>query len=197
MASDFYKDYKNAVEQIRAEAETTARARARYRVQDDFNNELIEKIATETGHPNLATTCFVDVDMESNLDLNVNIYNDWTVIDGMFSSKSSYHQSGSPWESIGINYYLSKDEFWDRKESGEDNLGNNHGIVDSEWLADSFWDGIYTATNGWPLGDAMFLSVYKYRDTSAISIIQSYFKNYVKSNKYSKYTQEELNAMTK
>ena len=197
MGSDFYKDYKNAVEQIRSEAEATAKARARYRVQDDFNNDLVERIAADTGHPDLAATCFVDVDMDSNMDLDVHIYNDWTVIDGVFSSNSSYHKSGSPWESIGSNYHLSKDEFWARKESGEDNLGDNHGVVDPEWLADNFWDGIYTATNGWPLGDAMFLSVYKYRDTSAISIIKSYFNNYVKSNRYCKYIQEEIDVIAK
>ena len=59
MGSGFYKDYKNAIEQIRKEAESVAVARARYRVQDDFNRELIEEIANKTGHPNLAASCFV------------------------------------------------------------------------------------------------------------------------------------------
>lgn len=195
MSSNFYKDYEDAVEQIRKDAEKQAIARARYRVQDDFNRELISEIAQKTGHENLAATCFVDVDLSSDDDLDVRIYNDWTVIEGFYSSNSSFHQSGGKWQSVTEHYGMSKDEFWERKYSGED--GGDYGVVDPEWLADNFWDGVYYATNGWPRGGAEFLSVYRYNDVSAISVIKSYYNRYLRSNKFQKYIQEELNVMTK
>ena len=195
MGSTFDKDYKNAVEQIRKDIEEQAIARARYRVQDDFNRELVKEIANKTGHENLAATCFVDIDLGSNNDLDVHVYNDWTVIDGLYSSNSSFHQSGGKWRSIEEHYSMSKSEFWAMKEEGYG--GGSYGTVDPEWLADNFWDGVYYATNGWPRSDAEFLSVYKYHDTSAISVIQSYYKRYVNSNKFQKYIQEEINMMKK
>lgn len=195
MGSTFDKDYKNAVEQIRKDVEEQAVARARYRVQDDFNRELIQEIANKTGHENLAATCFVDIDLSSNNDLDVHVYNDWTVIEGLYSSNSSFHQKGGKWESIEEHYSMSKDEFWTMKEEGYG--GGSYGIVDSEWLADNFWDGVYYATNGWPRSDAEFLSVYRYHDTSAISVIQSYYNRYVNSNKFQKYIQEEINIIKK
>ena len=204
MSSTFDKDYKNAVEQIRKDVEAQAIARARYRVQDDFNRELINEIAKKTGHENLAATCFVDIDLSSNNDLDVHVYNDWTVIEGLYSSNSSFHQKGGKWRSVEKNYSTSKDEFWDELNSLKDEYGEdwrkhrgNYGTVDPEWLADNFWDGVYYATNGWPRSDAEFLSVYKYHDTSAISVIQSYYKRYVNSNKFQKYIQEEINMMKK
>lgn len=193
MGSDFYKDYKNAVEQIRKDAEAKATARARYRVQDDFNRELINEIAIKTDHPNLTATCFVDIDLSSDYSLDVHVYNDWTVIEGMYNSNSSFHQSGGKWQSITEHYSMSKSEFWERKFNGEDDGG--YGVVDPEWLADNFWDGVYYATNGWPRTDAEFLAVYKYHDVSAISVIESYYNRYVRSNKFQKYIQEEINMM--
>ncbi len=189
------KDYKKAIEQIRAEAEAEAHARARYRVQDDFNNELISEIARQTGHETLASTCFVDVDLNSYNDLDVHVYNDWTVIEGVYSSKSSYHQSGGKWQSIQQNYNLHKDDFWARKESGSD-LGDSYGTVDPDWLADNFWDGIVWVTNGWPFGGVEYLESFTRRDVSAISVIQSYYDRYVRSNRFAEYIQEELDAMS-
>lgn len=193
--SDFYKDYEDAIEQIRKEAEATAVARARYRVQDDFNRELIEEITVKTGHPDLAQTCFVDVSLESNDDLNVHVYNDHTVIDGIFNSFSSFHQSGGKWSSVTEHYNMSKYDFWARKFSDEEGR-KDYGTVDTEWLADNFWDGVYYATNGWPLGNAEFLDVYSYHDVSAISVIKSYYNRYVRENRFGKYIQEEINNMT-
>ena len=194
MSDNFFKTYDDAVETIRADAAKEAYARARYRVQDDFNRDLLKQIADKTDHPRLAATCFVDVEWGSNDDLDVHVYNDWRQIDGLFSSNSSFHQSGEKWKSVTEHYGMSKDEFWEKKYFGEE--GNkSYGVVDPEWLADNFWDGIYYATNGWPRSDAEFLSVYRYQDVSAISVIKDYYNNYVNSNTFQKYIQEEINSM--
>lgn len=190
-----YKNvYGDIPEQIAKEIGKKATARARYRVQEDFNRELVNEIAGKTGHENLAATCFVDVNLESDDSLDVHVYNDWSVIDGFYSSNSSFHKSGGKWESVTAHYSMSKGEFWELKEEGYG--GESHGIVDPEWLADNFWDGVYYATNGWPRSSAEFLSVYKYNDVSAISVIKSYHDRYVRSNKFQKYIQEEINSMT-
>ena len=89
---------------------------------------------------------------------------------------------------------MSKDEFWENKYVGQEG-DKSYGVVDPEWLADNFWDGVYYATNGWPRSDAEFLSVYKYQDVSAISVIEAYYNNYVRSNIFQKYIQEEINSM--
>lgn len=194
MGSGFYKDYKNAIEQVRKDTEAVAVARARYRVQDDFNRELIEEIADKTGHPNLAASCFVDVDLSSNDDLDVHIYNDHNVLEGLYTSNSSFHKSGEKWMSITKHYNMSKDEFWEKKQF-EDYGGGSYGVVDTEWLADNFWDGTYWATNGWPRGDADILDSYPYKDVSAISVIKSYYGRYIRSNRFQQYIQEEINSM--
>ena len=201
-----YKDiYGDMPEHIAQEiVGEMAVARARYRVQDDFNRELIKEIATKTEHENLAATCFVDVNLESDDSLDVHVYNDWTVIDGLYNSNSSFHQSGGEWKSVVDNYSTSREEFWSNLESMKDEYGDewrrhrgNYGTVDPEWLADNFWDGVYYTTNGWPRSSAEFLSVYKYHDVSALSVIKSYYNRYLRSNKFQKYIQEEINAMRK
>ena len=190
-----YKNvYGDIPEQIAAERGKKAIARARYRVQDDFNRELIDKIAKKTGHPNLATTCFVDVDLNSKDELDVRVYNDWTVIEGMYKSNSSFHQGGGKWKSIKKHYHMTQEEFYESKYSGDDD--EDYGTLDPEWLADNFWDGIYYATNGWPCTNkSLYLQVYKYRDTSALSVIESYYEEYVNTNRFGYYIQEELNSM--
>lgn len=194
MSDNFFKTYDDAVETIRAGVAEEAYARARYRVQDDFNRDLLKQIADKTEHPRLAATCFVDVALGSNDDLNVRVYNDWRQIDGLFSSNSSFHQSGGKWQSVTEHYGMSKDEFWENKYFGQEG-DKSYGVVDPEWLADNFWDGIYYATNGWPRSDAEFLTVYRYQDVSAISVIKAYYNNYVNSNTFQKYIQEEINSM--
>ena len=188
----FSGDYKRVVEEKRRAAAIKAVQRATYRVQEDFNTELIEEIATRTGHPNLATTCFVDITANGESGFHCHIYNDASMIDGLFSSNSSFHQGSGGWTSVSQHYGMSKYEFWARKESGED--GGDYGGVDAEWLADNFWDGIYWATNGWPRSGAEFLSSYSYNDTSAISVIKSYCERYRKSKRYQKYVDEELHG---
>lgn len=187
----WYEDFLNLSEQIRAEYAVEADKRASYMVQEDWNRELLNKIATETGHSTLATTCFLEFDS----DLNVRVYNDASVIEGLFHSKSSYHNGGTGgWVSISDHYSMSKSEFWDLRAVGEYGNGE-YGDVDAEWLADNFWDGIYWKTNGWPLGDAEYLQTWSYKSTSALSIIKSYYNNYIKSNKYQKYVTQALKAM--
>ena len=195
MGSNYHKDIKKAVEQIRSEAEKEAHARARYRAQNDFNTELIDEIAQKTGHETLACTCYANVTLDSYDNLDVRVANDWTVIEGIYSSKSSYHQYGGRWRSIKQHYKMHKDEFWERKESGND-IDGGYGTVDAEWMADNFWDGIVYVTNGWPLGDAEYLNVFTVHETSAISVIESYFNRYLKSKRFNRYIQEELNAMS-
>lgn len=192
-----HKDiYGDIPEQIAAEVEKLAVARARYRVQEDYNTELIQKIAVKTGHENLAAACFVDVDLDSTDSLEVHAYHDWTMIDGLYHSNSSFHQSGDTWTSIEDHYSMSKEEFWEKKEEGYG--GGAYGAVDSEWIMDNFWDGVYWITNGWPRGNAEFLHSYRIRTkVAAGDIIEAYHNKYVSSNRFQKYIQEEINKMKK
>lgn len=194
MGSDFYKNLNNAYKQISEEAGRMAVARARYRVQEDYNTELIKEIADKTDHDNLAAACFVDVDMDSDESLNVRAYHDWHVIEGFYNSRSSFHQRGGKWRSVEEHYGMHKDEFWERKENGDEG-DKSYGVVDAEWIMDNFWDGVWYITNGWPRSDAPFLSVYPTHDISAGKIIESYHNRYVRSNRFQKYIQEEINMM--
>lgn len=188
----FRDDYKKVVEQKRKIAVEEAVARATYRVQEDFNNEFVEELASKTGHPNLAITCFVDVTPNGESGLHYHFYNDASMIDGLFSSNSSFHKSGGKWTVVSEHYGMSAEEFWERKAMGED--GGSFGVVDADWLADNFWDGVYWATNGWPRSGDEFLMSYKYNDVSAISVIKDYVQRYKKSNRFQKYINEELHG---
>lgn len=189
----WYEDYLSAVEDIRSEYAAIIKGRAAYRVQQDFNTELLQEIADQTGHPNLATTCFLDIDSE----LNVHVYNDIAPIVGLFYSNSSFHPGNGGWTPVSYTHSVSKTEFWSRRFSGEDEeeRSGSYGGLDLWWLADNFWDGIYWKTNGWPRGTDEFLDAWPYRDTSAISVIKSYYNRYVSSNKFAQYVAEEIAAM--
>ena len=188
----FRDDFNRIVEQKRKIAAEEAVRRASYRVQNDFNTELIEEIAVRTGHPNLATTCFVDISPNGESGCHYHIYNDASMIDGLFKSNSSFHQGSGGWTPVAQHYGMSKAEFWERKAMGED--GGDFGGIDAEWLADNFWDGIYWATNGWPRSEADFLVSYHYSDVSALSVIKSYCKRYAASKRFQKYVNEELHG---
>lgn len=188
----FSDEYKRIVEKKRKMAAEEAIKRATYRVQEDFNRELVDEIARKTGHEHLATTCFAAITPVGDSGFHYHIYNDASMIDGLFRSNSSFHQGNGGWTPVSQHYGMSKEEFWERKAMGED--GGDFGGVDAEWLADNFWDGIYWATNGWPRSDADFLSSYQYNDVSAISVIKSYCKRYERSKRYQKYVEEELNG---
>lgn len=186
--------YGDTPEQTAAEVGKIAAARARYRVQDDFNRELVDEIANKTGHENLAATCFVEVDFNGDGSLDPKIYTDDEIIAGLYSSRSSFHQSGGKWSSVLEHHRMSRDEFWEKKYDGYG--GGSHGIVDTEWLVDNFYVGVYHATNGWPLGNADFLQVYEYHDISPKSIVESYCEQYASSGRFQQYVQEEINAMS-
>ena len=195
MGSSFWSDYNNAVNNITKEVERQAVAYARYKVHEDFNTELIEEIGKKTGHPNLAATCFVDIDLNSDDSLSVHIYNDASWIEGEYHSNSSFHPGSGGWTSVGEHYGMSKDEFWELKFSGES--GGDYGGIDTEWIADNFWDGIEYFTNGWPRGTAEYLSVGTRNVVSAISVIEKYFNKYKSSNTYQKYIMEAIARMIK
>lgn len=193
MGSNFWKDYNDAVNKITDDAKEQALKYARYKVQEDFNTELIKEIAKKTGHPNLAATCFVDIDLNSDDSLSVHIYNDASWIEGEYSSNSSFHQGSGKWKSISAHYEMTRDEFWDLKFSGEDH--KDYGGIDAEWIADNFWDGIEYYTNGWPRGDAEYLQVFTRNVVPAISVIEKYFNRYKASNTYQKYIMEAISRM--
>lgn len=191
-----YKNvYGDLPKKIADDVAKVAAARARYRVQEDYNRELVGEIARKTGHENLASTCFVEIDLSSQDSLKVDVYTDSDMITGLYNSRSSFHQDGDKWKSVNRHYGMSREEFWERKANGKEN-GGSYGIVDVDWLTDNFWSGVYYMTNGWPLGDAEFLSVYKYNDISAESITDAYHKRYVKSGRFQKYFAEEVAAMS-
>lgn len=194
MGSDFFKDLNDAYENVRSDVADRATARARYRVQEDFNRELIKEIALQTGHKTLAAICFVEITIDNNDFLDIHAYHDWNLLEGKYSSRSSFHKSGDTWTSIADHYSMSKSEFWEKKEN-EGYGGGSYGKVNPEWIADNFWDGTYIATNGWPLGDAEFLHVYEYRDIGAADVIEDYRKKYVRSGRFDKYVQEAINRM--
>lgn len=185
--------YGDIPEQIAKEVEKVAVARARYRVQEDFNRELISEIARKTDHENLAATCFVEIDSDGSGGLITEFYTDDDMIAGLYSSNSSFHKSGDKWESVSAHHSMSREEFWEKKFEG---YGDEpHGIVDTEWIVDNFYFGRYYATNGWPRGNADFLRVYPFKGVPVEPIIESYRKRYVASNRFNKYVQEEINRM--
>ena len=95
-------DLKKAIDELADDICEDVLGHARYKVQQDFNKKLVPYIAKETGHKNLAATCFCDVDLKSKYSLNIDIYNESSYIEGDYKSRSSYHQSGFPWNTIGI-----------------------------------------------------------------------------------------------
>lgn len=191
----FWDDYYKAVEDITKEVNDRAVSYARYKVQEDFNTELIKEVAKKTGHKNLATTVFVDVSLESDDSLKVHFYNDASWIEGDYHSNSSFHQSGGKWSSVSEHYGLSKDDFWDMKFN-EGYGGDAHGTVDSDWLADNFWDGIIYYTNGWPRGAAEYLYVGKRHEKSAESVMDEYVKKYISNGRYQRYIMEAISMMS-
>lgn len=185
--------YGDIPKTIAKEVEEVAVARARYKVQEDFNRELIKKIAKLTGHENLAATCFVEVDLDGEGGLNTSTFTDDDLIMGLYSSNSSFHKSGDGWESITDHYSMHREEFWEKKADGYGD--ESHGIVNTEWLVDNFYFGRYYITNGWPRGTADFLRVYRVQGVPVEPIIDAYHKKYAASGRLNKYIQQEINAM--
>ena len=196
MGRDFDKQCNDYINEILADVQEEVFARARYRAQVDFNTEMIDEIADRTGHKNLANTCFVVVDESSKQKLKLDFYTDDSVIDGLYKSNSSFHKGGSKWKSITEHYRMSKYDFWESKFNGEDS--EDYGSVDTDWITDNFWKGIYHATNGWPNSPYDdFLHVYTYRDLSAEQVCNEYTDRYIAQNRFGYYVQEEINLMSK
>ena len=197
MRSNWYKDFEAAAQALGTEIAERAYAAARYDVQDDFNNELVDYVARATGHESLAATVFVEVELDSYDYLNVNKYTEAAYVYGVYKSKSSYHQGYEGWKVVRKFKTMSKDEFWEMRESGADADHKNYGGVDSEWMTDNFWDGIVYCTNGWPLGEADFLSEFIIREKSAASAVDDYIHAYQASNRFAKHVQKEINKIIK
>lgn len=188
--SDIYKQIAQAGESIAAEKAQEAYGIARARVQEDFNNELVDFVAGYTGHPTLSKTVFAVVNLNS-IHLDVEKYTDPDYILGVFSSNSDFHPGFADWRRVSKLRGMSKDEFWDRKLSGELG-GGDYGGVESDWLTDNFWSGIVVGTNGWPRGEAEFLSVIRSRGVSGKSAVDQYVKNYNASGRYPAYIREAM-----
>ena len=188
--SDIYKQIAKIGESIAEEVRQQVYGIARAKVQNDFNNEIVDYVAGYTGHPTLSQTVFVDVKLDS-INLNVDQYTDSSFVAGVFKSNSSFHPGFEGWRRVSKLRGMSKGEFWDLKLSGELD-GGDYGGVDSEWLTDNFWDGIVVGTNGWPRGDAEFLSVIRSREPAGSKAVKQYVKKYIASERYPKYILEAL-----
>ena len=161
---------------------------ARAKAQRDFDNEIVNFVASYTGHPTLAQTVFAELNLNS-IDLDVEEYTNSDYIYGVFESNSDFHPGVENWKRVSKLRGMSKDEFWDRKLSGELS-GGDYGGVESDWLTDNFWKGIVVGTNGWPRGEAEFLSVIRSSGVSGQNAVNQYVKNYNASGRYPEYIRE-------
>ena len=170
-----------------------ANQRARTRVQHDMNSEGVNYIASKTDHKNLASACFFEYDT-SDAKMTVQIVPDGSVLNGLYRSRSSYHQSGGSWSSVTENYNISRDEFW----AGDKADPGSYGIPEGEWIMKNFWTGIVYVTNGWPLAkSAEYLSVMQMRTIAAYDVAQEYLDDYNNSGRYKAYVAEELGVLLK
>lgn len=188
--SDIYAQIAKIGEAIAAEKMQEACAIARAKVQEDFDNEIVDFVAKYTGHHTLSQTVFVTVSLDS-IDLDVDTYTNSDYIFGVFTSNSDFHPGVENWKRVSKLKGMSKDEFWDRKLSGQLE-GGNYGGVESDWLTDNFWSGIVVGTNGWPRGDAEFLSVIRSRGKSGNDAAKQYVDKYKASGRYQAYILEAL-----
>ena len=195
MGANLNKQLKKFIKEAGQEACQRARIYAKAKVQNDFDEKLIQELAKITGHEHLAATCYVDVYLDDNGHLSTDMYNDYAVLNpDDFKSNSSFHQSGAPWTTATENVGLHKDDFWEQyslRKDGELETAQ-HGRLDLEWVTDNFWDGIVWKTNGWPRGDADILSAYPDKEIPAVKLIESYIRKYNKSQRYWQYIQEGL-----
>jgi len=197
MGSNWHKDIEEVAKELGSAIMSQVYSNARYEVQNDFNNELVDYVANGTGHDRLAATVFVEVSLDSYDDLDVNQYVEPAYVAGVYTSKSSYHPGYEGWKVVKKFKTMSKDEFWEMRESGEDADHGTYGGVDAEWMTNNFWDGIVYCTNGWPLGNAEFLSVFVTKETPASSVVENYIHEYQMSNRYIKHIRKELNKIIK
>lgn len=195
MGASLNKQLKKIVKERGQEAAQRAHIYASSKVQNDFDEELIGELAKITGHEHLAATCYVDIELNADGSLSTEMYNDYSVLDpDVFKSKSSFHQSGAPWVSVSRHYDLHRDAFWEEHNARQENgiKSPQYGSLDLDWVTDNFWDGIVWKTNGWPLGNADFLSAWSERETPAVKLIELYIRKYNRSRRYWQYIQEGL-----
>ena len=191
--SDIYQQIAEIGESIAKEKAQKAYGIARAKVQNDFDNEIVNFVSGYTGHPTLAQTVFVEINLNS-IHLDVEKYTNSDYILGVFSSNSDFHPGFEGWRRVSKLKGMSRDEFWDLKLSGELSVGD-YGGVESDWLTDNFWQGIVVGTNGWPRGEAEFLSVVRSRGISGKSAVDQYVKNYNASGRYPAYILEALSKV--
>lgn len=197
MKSNFYKDFEAAAKALTRDIAEQAWSVARYNVQEDFDRELCNYIADVTDHSHLAYTCFVSVELNSYDHLDVNKYTEEAYVSGIFRSNSSYHKGFEGWQPVEKFQTMSRDEFWDMKFFEEDSDHKNYGGIDAEWVTDNFWNGIVYSTNGWPLSDANFLSVYTSREISAELAVEDYINTYIAQGRFQQHIQNAINAIIK
>lgn len=188
--SDIYKQIAKIGESIAEDVRQQVYGIARAKVQNDFNNEVVDYVASYTNHPTLSQTVFVDIQLDS-IDLRVEKYTDSSFVAGKFKSRSSFHPGFEGWRRVSKLRGMSKSEFWELKSMGELD-GGDYGGVDSDWVTDNFWDGIVVGTNGWPRGSAEFLSVIRSREASGKEALNQYVRDYIASERYPKYILEAL-----
>ncbi len=191
--SDVYKQIAIIGKAISDEVKAQAYGIARAKVQQDFDNEIVDFVAGYTGHSTLAQTVFVEINLNS-IHLDVEEYTNSDYILGVFSSNSSFHPEFEGWKRVSKLKGMSKDTFWDLKLNGELD-GGDYGGVESDWLTDNFWKGIVVGTNGWPRGDAEVLSVIRSRGISGKSAVDQYVKNYNASGRYPAYIREAVSSL--
>lgn len=189
--SNIYKQIAKIGESIAEDVKQQVYGIARAKVQNDFNNEVVDYVASYTNHPTLSQTVFVDISLDS-IDLKVDKYTDSSFVAGIFKSNSSFHPGFEGWRRVSKLRGMSHSEFWELKRNGELD-GGDYGGVDSDWLTDNFWGGIVVGTNGWPKGSAEFLSVTRSREASGKQALDAYVRDYIASERYQKYILEALN----
>lgn len=193
----FYKDLEAAAQALGEEVAERAYAAARYKVQEDFNKELVPYVAKMTGHNNLAATVFAEVQLNSRNDLNVDMYTEEGYVAGLFQSKSSYHPGYEGWQEVSKFKSMTRSQFWAMRLSGEDEDHGTYGGIEADWVTDNFWKGIQYVTNGWPLGGAEMLEVWtENEDVSGEEAVSAYISKYTSDGRYAAHIQEAINDIT-
>lgn len=194
MGYDWMSELKKEAQRRTSEVVAEATQRAMGRVQRDFHTQVIEKIASETGHENLSQACYCMLS-SSGSDIGYDIFYDASFIEGFYSSNSLFHQGGSKWRSVRSNYNLSRYDFWEKYEDSDVPRGN-YGIVDEQWIMKNFWNGVQYGTNGWPLArSAEYLQVYRTATVAAYDVAKNFVDDYISEGHYEKYIQQEINNL--
>lgn len=150
----------------------------KYRIQEDFNEEAIKKIADETGHPNLAQGCYFNIDVSPNsVDMDI-FYDPFGV--AIQTSNSEWHIGiGSGWHTSKTTHNMASEQYNEAKIRG-DIIPVNMGGVDPNWVFENFWEGYEWYTNGWPRVPG-YLEVGRRETKGAYDVAMEYIENYYKT----------------